>query len=559
MISTRFLFSALAALLGPSLAAAQAIAPAPLPRTHAPRPTAPALNAADLTTRIYQFADDSMHTREAGTIGNVKGTDYLAREVQRLGLQPAGENGTYFQTVPLVSQSLDPASRLEVGGAALGLRTEWGPIQGATLTNTSLPVVFAGTFGAPPSVSPEQARGKLVVWTFDPRMAGNGAPIEGAAAFAVIAPAEFFGAGADPAGLALDRPSGAGEPPVLYVTPGAANRLFDSPVAQLQPGAAGKTVSLDLRYSRAPAPFPARNVIAILPGSDPALRGQYVAIGAHSDHVGAGGTVVDHDSMRIFNRIVRPQGAEQANKRATPAEQAQVNAELAAYRLANPGTARTDSINNGADDDASGSMAVLEIAEWLTSQPTRPKRSVLFVWHTAEELGLFGSEHFTDHPTVPRDSIVAQLNIDMVGRGGASDLTGLSADGRPLRGNPNYLQLIGSRRLSTELGDLAETVNRTGQHGLSFDYSLDANGHPANIYCRSDHYNYARYGIPVIFFTTGGHADYHQVTDEPQYIDYTHLARVASYIGDLLVNVANLGKRPTVDRPVAGPGAPCQQ
>ncbi len=111
------------------------------------------------------------------------------------------------------------------------------------------------------------------------------------------------------------------------------------------------------------------------------------------------------------------------------------------------------------------------------------------------------------------------------------------------------MQLVGSRRLSTELGDLAEKVNTDDHHGLDFDYSLDANGHEQQIYCRSDHYSYARYGIPIIFFTTGGHADYHQVTDEPQFIDYDHMARVANFIADLARHVA----RP---RSSAGGGSP---
>jgi hypothetical protein len=128
-----------------------------------------------------------------------------------------------------------------------------------------------------------------------------------------------------------------------------------------------------------------------------------------------------------------------------------------------------------------------------------------------------------------------------------------------LRGGPGYLQLVGSRRLSTELGDLAETVNRSGSHGLRFDYGMDANGHPQNIYCRSDHYEYARWGIPIIFFTTGGHADYHQVTDEPQYIDYTHMAQVARYVADLATHVANLDHRPVVDHPKPDPHGSCVQ
>jgi Zn-dependent M28 family amino/carboxypeptidase len=148
----------------------------------------------------------------------------------------------------------------------------------------------------------------------------------------------------------------------------------------------------------------------------------------------------------------------------------------------------------------------------------RPERSILFVWHTAEEKGLFGSKYFTDHPTVPRDSIVTQLNIDMIGRGDATDLAG---------GGPGYIQLIGSRRLSTELGDLVDKVNTEGKHGFTFDYQFDADGHPQNYYCRSDHYMYARYGIPITFFTTGSHEDYHQVSDEVQYIDFDKMTRVA--------------------------------
>jgi hypothetical protein len=119
--------------------------------------------------------------------------------------------------------------------------------------------------------------------------------------------------------------------------------------------------------------------------------------------------------------------------------------------------------------------------------------------------------------------------------------------------------LIGSRRLSTELGDLVEAVNVRGKHGFSFDYQYDADGHPQNYYCRSDHYMYARYGIPIVFFTTGSHRDYHQVTDEPQYIEYDHLTRVARFIKDIAASVANLDHRVVVDKPKPDPEAPCQQ
>jgi Zn-dependent M28 family amino/carboxypeptidase len=172
------------------------------------------------------------------------------------------------------------------------------------------------------------------------------------------------------------------------------------------------------------------------------------------------------------------------------------------------------------------------------------------VWHTGEEVGLFGSQWFTDHPTVPRDSIVAQVNIDMVGRGDPWDLK---------EGKPGYVQVIGSRRLSTELGDLVEQVNTKGKHGLAFDYQFDANGHPEQYYCRSDHYMYARYGIPVTFFSTGGHPDYHMLTDEPQYINYQHMAQVVNYARDLVATLAGLDHRPVVDKPKPDPKGQCVQ
>jgi len=236
---------------------------------------------------------------------------------------------------------------------------------------------------------------------------------------------------------------------------------------------------------------------------------------------------------------------------------AQINAELAEWRMTNP--PRADSIFNGADDDGSGSMSVLEIAEYMASMKVKPKRSTLFVWHVGEEKGLWGSAWFTDHPTIARDSIVAQLNLDMVGRGNAWDVTGATKEGAVLHGSPDYLQVVGSRRLSTELGDLVDKVNTTGKHNFNFDLSLDANGHPMNIYCRSDHYEYARYGIPVAFFTTGGHSDYHQLTDEAQYLNYPHMARIGKFVADLAVTIGNRATRLTVDQAKPNPKGVCQQ
>ena len=326
------------------------------------------------------------------------------------------------------------------------------------------------------------------------------------------------------------------------------------------PGDSGDA-TLDLVIDIRPTAFPARNVVAILPGRDPTVANEYIALGAHSDHVGIAKQAVDHDSLRIFNRTVRPRGIEDARVVATPAQIHTVTRELAAYRAAHPGTARRDSIFNGADDDGSGSVALLAIAQHLASLRgnARPRRSVLFVWHTAEEKGLLGAEYFVNHPAVPRDSIVAELTMDNVGRGGSDDQPAVTASGARIRGNPNFLMVVGSRRLSSELDSIIVRANSDGHHGMQFDYTMDAAGHPARLFCRSDHAQYSRVGIPVAFFTTGANVDLHEVTDEPQYIDYGHMARVANYVDDLAERLANMDHRLVVDRPVPNPRSGCRQ
>lgn len=565
-------------MAAPALTAALLAHPAAaqLPRAEGPlrhdaRPTAAAVTAGDLRTHLYVMADDSMGGREAGARGNVMATDYLAAQAARLGLVPAGENGTFFQAVPLVRKGVAEGAALAAGATPLAIGTDFLPVPrfgtvlvfGERMEARDVEVVYGGRVGEPTAMlPPEQARGKLVVFA---------APLgpDGRPAFAFWSGGRTFERYAGAAGVAfatLDytapglrgffaeaRTELAGEPappaaapPGLIVSVAAAERLLGAPLASLRVGEGNGRATASFSFFTRPTPHPARNVLAVVPGRDPALRGQYVSVGAHNDHVGYAAEAVDHDSLLVFNRVFRPEGADQQPDSATAETEARFRAELARYRAARP--PRPDSIYNGADDDASGSAALLEMAEYLAANP--PRRSVLFAWVTAEEIGLFGSRHFTDHPTVPRDSIVANLNADMIGRGMAPDTDG---------GGPGHLQLVGSRRLSTALGDLVEEVNRAGGHGFSFDYSMDADGHPQNIYCRSDHASYARFGIPVTFFTTGGHAEYHMVTDEPQYVDFDKLAAVTRLMTDVAVAIADREARLEVDRPVPDPGAPCRQ
>ena len=567
--------AALALAAAPALARAQA---APLPLKHAPTPTTAAITTADAMTRLYILADDSMMGREAGTAGNVKGTDYIAREARRIGLEPAGENGTFFQTIPFVRKAIAPSASLTVDGAALRLGDDYlvlPTVPGVFTFNerfnaTGAQVVYGGQLGTANLVDPAQTAGKVVVfdapagptgqktWRF--WTAGGLDRYRQAAAIAIVA-VELMPPGlkdflmSPQEGMKSEGPAPTG-PAGMLLSAAAAQRLLGAPVAGMAPGTAGKTVAASLAIEETPTPFPARNVIAVLRGSDPVLRRQFVAVGAHNDHVGKG-PAIDHDSVRVFNQLLRREGLEGEPDSATEAQLAQVRAGIEAAHRAHG--VRLDSIFNGADDDGSGTTGVLEIAEYLAAN--RPKRSILFVWHTGEEKGLLGSQWFTEHPTpgIERDSIVAQLNIDMIGRGSATDETGKNKEGVALRGGPRYVQLVGSRRLSTQLGDLVEEVNRTGNHGFTFDYSIDANGHPGNIYCRSDHYNYARWGIPVTFFTTGVHQDYHQVTDEPQYVDFQKLTSVSRLVADIALNVANRPARLVVDQPKPDPHGQCRQ
>ena len=546
-------------------------------RTHTPTGTMSAITASDLQTRLYIFADDSMQGRLLATAGNVKGVEYIASEVKRLGLVPMGDNGTFFQSLNMVERKFDSTSSFAAAGAPFVAWTDYllRDQGSAARKMNGAQVVFGGTWGDSTSlIDPATAGGKVVVLRFSPAGGAQGAPggvdrarvsryFANAAGIAIASfdlfPKQFIQLYQRPSQLIRDgvdpeRPS------FMYVTRRAANTLLKGDIDSVKAGATGLAITSTPVFIESPLQYPARNVVAMIPGSDPVLRNQYVAIGAHNDHIGWSTRPVAHDSIYIVNHLFRTGGAEDRPPQLTPAQQAQVNALIADIRRrSNGASARPDSIYNGADDDGSGSVSALEIAEYFAGQKTKPKRSLLFVWHVGEEEGLYGSEWYTDHPTVARDSIVAQLNMDMIGRGSAADNTGITAAGQRYNGNRDYLQLVGSRRLSTQLGDLAETVNRGETNPFAFDYAMDANGHPNNIYCRSDHYEYARYGIPIIFFTTGGHADYHQVTDEPQYIDYDRMARVANYVADLATRVGNLPQRPVVDKPKPDPHGQCVQ
>jgi Zn-dependent M28 family amino/carboxypeptidase len=229
-------------------------------------------------------------------------------------------------------------------------------------------------------------------------------------------------------------------------------------------------------------PVESYNVIAALPGRDPDLQRSWVAFGAHYDHLG------------ILPAV------------------------------------RGDSVAHGADDDGSGSVALLAIARAMRQAP-RPRRSVLFVWHTGEEEGLLGSAYFASHPVVPLDSIVALINVDMVGRNA-----------------PESLYVVGlgvaPHGTSRALGGVVDSVNASLAAPFAFDRAWDTPTNPQRIYSRGDAFPYAERGVPIAFFTSGLHADYQQASDEPSRIDYSKLAHVSQLLYQVGEALANRDARP---------------
>ena len=250
------------------------------------------------------------------------------------------------------------------------------------------------------------------------------------------------------------------------------------------------------------------NIVGLIDGGDPQLKSTYVAFGAHYDHVGyAEGEVTRGDN--------------------------------GARRAGAPGRvtagAEDDRIWNGADDDGSGTVALMALAKAFAEGP-RPKRSLIFVWHAGEERGLWGSRYFADYPPVPMDTIVAQLNIDMIGR---------NRDDKASEANTVYL--VGSDRISTELHAINRAANAAMPKPLTLNYEFNDPTDLEQLYYRSDHYSYAAKGVPIIFFTTGLHPDYHANTDDVSKIEFDKMTRITQMVYETGVRLANLDHAPVHD------------
>ena len=475
----------------------------------------------ELRRDLSAFAADSMRGRETGTADADRAARFLAARVERMGLEPAGDS-MYLQRVPLQRESFARTSRIVVSDA--GRTTE------LHIGADVVPVVNLGV-GIPPARS--RAEGQVVFAGYGMRVKGsrrddlaeldlegkvvvviNGAPAGTDSTTRALMESES--AISERLALILPRRPSA----VVVMLTGKGKTTFASAAPALERSISARSRQAEVPEAERPMPMillgspragspllPARwpeddrpqplagryfaarvdqervaftgyNVVAVVRGRDPTLSRTYVAFGAHYDHIGI-----------------------------VPA-------------------VHGDSIANGADDDGSGTVSLLAIARTLQRAPVHPKRSTIFVWHVGEEKGLLGSAYFVDHPTVPIDSIVAQLNADMIGRNAASVLYTVGP-----RAAPN--------NQSRRLGAVVDSVNAAESLPFVIDRTWDSATHPEHIYERSDHFNYARKGIPIVFFTTGMHDDYHMPGDEATKIDYAKMARVARLMRDVGVAVGN--------------------
>ena len=515
------------------------------------RQMAETITAAQLKDYLYYVASDEMEGRDTPSRGLDLTAKFMATMLSRWGFKPAGDDGTFFQKMALRRDTVDAANAfVEIGGQKFAYGEDFMRVFGNNNGNVSAPIVYAGNGWMIKSKNLNayqniDVKGKYVAVYAEgipsnqyivPLPSGvNASDLKGergkdwadavtyarqnGAVGVIVLPSKFLLENWDGLRQQFGRtryfveklaapppaspPTTASVPSIFVASREVTESLFSGETANPLSGTANSSFDLNsskkINFNIVPKSetVMTQNVVAIWEGSDPVLKNEMVAIGAHYDHDG-----------------VRPNA---------------------------PGE---DKIWNGADDDGSGTVAVLAIAEALAKAKTRPKRSVLFVWHAGEEKGLWGSEYFNKFPTVDIKNVVAQLNIDMIGRskkpGDANpknkDLTGADA-----------IYVIGSEMMSSTLGAVTKGTNNAYLK-LGYDYKYDDPNDTNRFFFRSDHYHYATNGIPIVFWFDGVHEDYHQASDSPDKIDYAKMEKVTRTIFLTLWEITDLKQRPAVDK-----------
>lgn len=477
----------------------------------------------ELKEHLFTFASDEFEGRNTGTEGEKKATDYLINEYEKLGIGPV-QNGNYLQTIPLnniktpkvsisvndnnfnyyedfISQTSAPSATIEASEivyTGYGIDDEKYSDYASVDVHGKFVVVKAG--------EPKKSDGTYLIsetdkasnWSDSRRglYAKRSAAKEKGAIGIFIVDNDSFerysqrlkerDSNGDSGRISLPEKDDATSEIYAFLVNDEMGKtlvknIFDSDKVASVP------TDFKMTYEISAEPYPAYNVAAMIKGSE--KPDEYIVISAHLDHVGQ-----------------RENG----------------------------------DIYNGADDDGSGTISILEIADAFKEAVNKghgPKRSIVFLHVTGEEKGLLGSRFYTDYePLVPLANTVVNLNIDMIGR----------VD--PKReGDRNYVYLIGSDKLSTELHTISEEVNKTYTN-IELDYTYNDENDPNRFYYRSDHYNFAKNNIPIIFYFNGTHEDYHRPSDTPDKIEYDLLENRSKLVFHTAWELANRDERITVDK-----------
>jgi hypothetical protein len=467
------------------------------------------IREAEIKADLFALAGDHTRGREGGTIDELTASAWIAERARAAGLEPAGDNGTYFQFFPLERFRVSAASSVALGGKSLRPGTDV-VTDAIVLADVDAPVVVLdqdALAGEPARLAGMGLKDRAAVVRYVPAQPPADAPpapaagpragnalrtwargiqkllaAESVAAIVVLVPdaaREQWERVAFPFSRGTYRLDADGTAEQVMPRRGA-------PMLYVRESAIGAPLASDARLDASiftdSFTYPSVNVIAKVTGRDPTVRGEHVLFSAHQDHDGERYTV------------------------------------------------NGDSIWNGADDNATTAVALLAIGRAIAAQPAR--RSALFVWHGAEERGLMGSRWYVKHPTVPLKSIVAVLNGDMMGRN-----------------DPNTAALLGAvppHRNSPELVQMAEAANAAVSK-FTIDSSWDDPNHREGWYYRSDHLPYARAGIPALFFTTLLHADYHTPFDNPDRIDVAKLTKMTRWMYATGRSAAEADKAPALD------------
>jgi hypothetical protein len=466
-------------------------------------PALAAIKEADLKRDIFELAGDAFRGRRAGSLDEMRAAAWVAQRAQAAGLEPAADDGTYFQFFNILRRRTADRSTFQINNQSFALWKAVFPTQpmdsrltGSVTWLNSLADTTADLSGeivAMQIVAPKPlpAAG-MSLWGYRYtasaiRQQSTALRRHGAKAIILVADQTvaaslaFTGHNFEEGSYQIENSpvsSPAAQPPIPIV-------LVTATVGSaLQQSGAQVNANLILESFK----YPSVNVVAKAKGRDPILNKEYVLFSGHHDHDGTG----------------------------NPIDQ--------------------DSIWNGADDNASVTVGMLAIGRAWKAKPG--KRSALFVWHGAEERGLLGSKYFVEHPTVSKGSIVAVLNADMIGRNA-----------------PDSAALLGStapHKNSDALVNMAMEANTQLTH-FKIDVSWDDAKHPEGWYFRSDHLPYAQAGIPSIFFTTLLHAEYHTPKDEPQLININKLSKISKWMYATGWIVSETATKPALDAKAPNP------